>query len=380
MKSTSKWIFLALLQLCLVSGLLSGCSSMGAALEASPSLANAMGVADIPMSDLKKWYVSDNDHFIKVNGYNIHYRDVGQGPPVVLLHGIFSSLQTWDGWIGDLSKTHRVIALDMPGYGLTGAPKDIDDFSEQNIVNTFAKFVDRLQLEHFSLVGNSLGGYVAATYAADYPERVDRLILLDPFGYPQSLPWIMSLATFPPVEFLGEYCLPPVIVTLNVRWVYGDPRRITDANIYRYVRMSQREGARKIYVRTLDMIKKQADTEKPLPFYRIKAPTLLMWGGKDDWVPEKISKKWLDDIANSRLIVYPGVGHIPMEEVPETTLRDAEPFLAGGFAALDKSHEKPKDDTGTAMPDMTPFDTDQIEQNGGNTSNNPARAQPSPAQ
>ncbi len=334
MKSKTKWILLALLQSVTFSFLLSGCSSMGQALEASPSLANALGVADIPMSYLKKHYVTDNDHFMEVNGYNIHYREVGKGPTIVLCHGIFSSLQTWDGWIADLKSNYRVIALDMPGYGLTGGPKDIDNFSEQNMVNTFARFVDQLGLKHFDLVGNSMGGYVAATYAANYPDRVDRLILLDPFGYPQSTPWLLSLATFPPVEFMGRYILPPVIITMNLRWTYGDPRRITDQNAYRYVRMSQREGAKAIYVKTLEIVKKQAHTEKPLPFYRIKAPTLLMWGAKDPWVPRKIAQKWLNDVPESKLIVYPGVGHIPMEEIPQTTVTDAEAFLSGGFKAL----------------------------------------------
>ena len=342
MKSKNKWILLALLQSIAFSFLLSGCSSMGQALEASPSLANALGVADIPMSYLKKHYVTDNDHFMKVNGYDIHYREVGQGPTIVLCHGIYSSLQTWDGWINDLKGSYRVIALDMPGYGLTGGPKNIDDFTEQNMVNTFAKFVDHLGLKHFDLVGNSMGGFVAATYAANYPDRVDRLILLDPFGYPQPTPWLLSLATFPPVEFMGRYILPPVVVTMNLRWTYGDPRRITDKNAYRYVRMSQREGAKAIYVKTLNIVKAQAHTDKPLPFYRIKAPTLLMWGAKDPWVPRKIAQKWLNDVPDSKLIVYPGVGHIPMEEIPETTVADAEAFLSGGFKGLNKEQKAVK--------------------------------------
>lgn len=336
MKSKYKWILLALIQSIGFSFLLSGCSSMGQALEASPNLQSAMGIGTIPMPYLKKHYDGPNDHFIAVNGYNIHYRDVGKGPTIVLCHGIFSALQTWDGWISQLKSNYRVIALDMPGYGLTGGPKNIDDFTEQNMVNTFAKFVDQLGLKHFDLVGNSMGGYVAATYAATYPDRVNRLILLDPFGYPQPTPWLLSLATFPPIEFLGHYIVPPVIITANLRWTYGDPRRITDKNAYRYVRMSQRAGARAVYIKTLNIVKKQAHTEKPLPFYRIKAPTLLMWGGKDPWVPPKIAQKWLNDVPDSKLIVYPGVGHIPMEEIPDTTVTDAEAFLDGGFKELQK--------------------------------------------
>ena len=377
MNSKTKWIFPALLQLALLSSLLSGCSSMGSALEASPSLANAAGVADIPMPYLEDHYVKEDDKFMRVNGYNIHYRDMGQGPPIVLCHGLFSALQTWDTWTAELSKTHRVIALDMPGFGMTGAPENMDDYSLQNAVNTFAKFVDQLQLEHFSLAGNSVGGYVAAEYAANYPDRVDRLLLLDPFGYPQDLPWLMNLTSLAPMRFIGRYFLPPVVITMNLRTAYGDPRRIKDEDAYRYVRMSQRPGAREIYMKTLGMMQDQVDEQRPLPFYQIKAPTLIMWGGEDHWIPKDVAQKWLNDIPDARLIVYPGVGHVPMEETPKTTLRDAEPFFSGGFAALDKTKQAggdaPQSANGSESDAALQSQGDQNSQdNGGSGTQSPA--------
>lgn len=325
-----KWLVLVLIQLGLLGGL-QGCSSIGAAMKGSPTLANAMGVVSIPMEDLEERYVNEESKFIQVNGYNIHYRDVGEGRPIILLHGIFSALQTWDGWTQELRKTHRVIVLDMPGYGLTGAPENPDDFSEQNIINTFAKFVDELKLERVSLAGNSLGGFVAAQYAAQNPGRVDKLILLDPFGYPQDTPWILGLGTFAPVAFLGNYIQPPLLVTLNLRWVYGDPRRLRDEDQFRYVHMNQRPGAKPIYVKTLKIIEARSKNTDPLPFHRIAAPTLLMWGEEDWWVPPGIARKWLADIPNAKLVTYPGVGHIPMEEIPADTLRDALRFLQEGL-------------------------------------------------
>ncbi|MFE8069764.1 alpha/beta hydrolase [Marinobacteraceae bacterium S3BR75-40.1] len=317
-----------------LSGTLSGCSSIGAAMEASPTLANAMGVAEIPLDDLKERYTNEHSKFVEINGYNIHYQDQGSGDPIILMHGIFSALQTWDGWVEELKKTHRVIALDMPGYGLTGGPENLEDFDADNVLNTVAKFIDELDLRQVSIAGNSLGGFIAASYAAKYPARVDKLILLDPFGYPQETPWILGLATFPPIAFIGNYIQPPIVVTLNVRWVYGDPRRIKDKDIYRYVRMNQRPGAKPLYVKTLKMIDEQAKNLDPRPFYRISAPTLLMWGEEDDWIPLKIADKWLNDIPNAKLITYPTVGHMPMEEVPETSVKDAEKFLDEGLGAF----------------------------------------------
>lgn len=326
-----RWTLLVLLQLVWFGGALTGCSSIGSAMKASPTLANAMGVAEIPLEDLQEKYVNEDSKFIMVNGYNIHYRDVGEGPTVIMLHGIFSSLQTWDGWSKELRGTHRVIALDMPGFGLTGGPENLDDFNEQNIVNTVAKFIDELKLENFTLVGNSLGGFVAANIAAQYPGRVDKLILLDPFGYPQKTPWILDVGTSAPVSFIGQYIQPPLAVTLNLRWVYGDARRLRDEDVFRYVHMNQRTGAKPIYVKTLKIIKERSVNTDPLPFNRISAPTLLMWGEKDAWVPMDVSGQWLNDIPNSRLVKYSGVGHIPMEEIPEKTVQDAIRFLQEGL-------------------------------------------------
>ncbi|WP_203141071.1 alpha/beta fold hydrolase [Marinobacter mangrovi] len=333
MRLTVRFLFLILL---LAFGL-SGCSSIGSAMKASPSLANATGFADIPMPYLEERYENDQSRFMDVNGYHIHYRDQGQGDTIILLHGIFSALQTWDGWVDELSRTHRVITLDMPGYGMTGAPENPDDFDEANIVNTFAKFVERLDLDTFTLAGNSLGGFVAASYAAQYANRVDRLILLDPFGYPQDTPWLLDLGTSFPIQFLGQYVQPPVIITMTLRWAYGDPRRMKEKDVRRYVQMSQRPGARPIYMKTLEMVEERAENDAPLPFYRITAPTLLMWGEDDDWVPLELAQRWLDDLPNARLVTYPGVGHIPMEEVPEDTLKDAERFLSQGLDPFPKT-------------------------------------------
>jgi pimeloyl-ACP methyl ester carboxylesterase len=318
---------------------LSGCSSFSAAMKASPSLANATGFASIPLSDLEDRYANEESEFMEVNGYRIHYRDIGEGETIILLHGIFSSLQTWDSWVDELSRTHRVIALDMPGFGLTGAPENPDNFDEASIVNTFAKFVERLDLDTFTLAGNSLGGFVAASYASQYGDRVDNLILVDPFGYPQDTPWPLSLGTSFPIQLMGKVVQPPLVATLGLRYAYGDPDRMQDKDVYRYVRMAQRPGAKGVYLKTLNLVEQRTENETPLPFYRINAPTLLMWGEDDLLVPMAMAKPWLTDIPRARIVTYEGVGHIPMEEFPEKTVADAQRFLTEGLAPFSKTLE-----------------------------------------
>lgn len=308
---------------------ISGCSSMGAAMKASPSFVNSLGFADIPLEDLKEQYTNEYSKWAEVNGLNIHYQEVGEGPTIVLVHGIMSSLQTWDDWVLELSKSYRVISLDVPGFGLTGAPESMDDFNEEYLLNTFAKFLDVIEADHFSLAGNSLGGYIAAQYAANYPNRVDRLILLDPVAYPQEVPWIISFATAPVISSIGGVVQPPVLITMNVKQVYGDHQRIERRHMDRYVHMSQRAGAKKSYIRIMEILDERSSQETPLPFAQIKAPTLLMWGEEDHWVPVELAQRWKEDIRDSQLVVYPGVGHVPMEEIPAKTVMDAIAFLNG---------------------------------------------------
>jgi pimeloyl-ACP methyl ester carboxylesterase len=307
----------------------SGCSSMGSAMKASPSFVNSLGMADIPLEDLKERYTNEYSKWVTVNGLEIHYQELGEGPTIVLLHGVMSSLQTWDDWVLELSKSYHVVSLDLPGFGLTGAPESLDDFTEEYLLNTFAKFVHEIELENFSLVGNDLGGYVAAQYAASYPERIDYLILIDPIAYPQDMPWVMNLATTPVISSIGKVFQPPVIITMNVKQMYGDHQRIERRHMDRYVQIAQRAGARSAYIRTMEILKERSTQETPLPFSRIKAPTLLMWGELDHWTPVELSQRWKDDIRDSQIVVYPGVGHVPMEEIPALTVVDAIKFFNG---------------------------------------------------
>jgi pimeloyl-ACP methyl ester carboxylesterase len=324
--NTMKYCLLRLLALLLLVTV-SGCSAIGASMKAAPTLSHWGGLISMDMDNLKSQYTNEYSKFVKVNGYNIHYQDRGRGNTIILMHGIFSSLQTWDGWAEELSKTHRVIALDMPGFGLTGGPPELDDFDEEHALDAFGGFVNKLDLDTVSLAGNSLGGYIAARYAARNPGRVEKLILLDPFGYPQDTPWILSVGTFPPVAFIGNYIQPAWAVALNVAWVYGDSDRVDEEDYIRYVQMNLRPGAKPLYVKTLKMIEARAENFDPPPFGRITADTLLMWGGEDDWVPLKLADKWMADIPKTKLIVYPTAGHIPMEELPEETVKDAALFL-----------------------------------------------------
>ena len=319
------------LSLLLISSLqLTACSSMHEAVDASPTLASVWGVGEMPLSDLHNLYSNTESQWMNVNGMRIHYRDEGNpdGQPIVLVHGILSSLHTWDGWQQGLAQDYRVISLDVPGFGLTGGPANPDDFSETLLHDSFVKFVQQLQLDNFILVGNSLGGYISAHYAAHNSDRVAKLILIDPAGAPQELPFLLDMASWPGVNSLAANVFPPMIIAMGVKDVYGDPGRITKANLDRYIHLSLRPGAKQAYANTIAMLDAKNSLQQPLDFATITAPTLLMWGGKDIWIPPQLSEQWLSNIPNASLITYPDAGHVPMEEIPARTLHDLLDFIA----------------------------------------------------
>lgn len=312
----------ALLSLLLMLG---GCATLKPSMKASPSLFNFLGIASIPVKDLERMYVNEDSKFLEVEDMKIHYRDVGEGPVVILVHGLFSSLQTWDGWTDELRGHFRVITLDLPGFGLTGAPEDMDKYTEDYIVHKFSKFVDFMDLDKVSIAGNSFGAYIAARYAAANPDRVERLILLDPVGYPHERPWVFGLAKKPGLNILTKFSQPPFIVTMNLKQVYGDFERLSKSNHYRYIQMAQRPGAKAAYLKAMTFL---SDENAIQPFASIRAPTLLMWGVLDQWVPISQAELWRKDVPNTQFIAYPGVGHVPMEELPYQTAQDAIAFLS----------------------------------------------------
>jgi len=280
---------------------------------------------DIPVERLRAKYATPPSKFMDVEGLAVHYRDEGQGFPVVLLHGAASSLFTWDAWAADLSKDHRVIRYDLPGFGLTG-PNASKDYSMAWHVRFLQEFLDKLNVPACALAGNSFGGRIAWEFASAHPERVKKLILVDASGYPAPERKIlaMRLARMPVIGPILGRVTPRSFVAMTVRQTYGDPRRVTDALIDRYYDLILRAGNREAF----GILNRAPMRDGSARIRAIQVPTLILWGSEDRAVPVSFAERFHRDIRNSRVIVYRGAGHIPMEEIPVETVRDARAFLA----------------------------------------------------
>lgn len=300
-----------------LAALFSGCSSVGV-LSQSPA-------------KLAQKYASEDSKYINIDGLNIHYRDEGnsQGPAVILLHGVASSLHTWDGWVEQLGDSYRLIRLDLPGHGLTGPDKN--GYELDYMLDKIHKFMQRLRIQKAHFAGNSLGGYISWEYAVRYPQQVDKLILIDSAGFPQKMPFIMNFVAWPGIGEMSQVFMPRFMVKRNVKQAYGDEDKVNKELVRRYHDLQLRKGNRGALVKVFRLMKKQSkNPHLGDDVVRVKSPVLLMWGEDDTWVPLSVLEQFKQHLANVEVVTYEGVGHMPMEELPVQSARDARQFLETG--------------------------------------------------
>lgn len=284
--------------------------------------------SDVSLEDLKKDYANEHSKFIDVDGLNVHYRDEGQGFPIVLIHGTAASLHTWDDWTKELSKNYRVIRMDIPAFGLTG-PNESRDYSIPSYTKFLDSFLNKIDIDSCHLGGSSLGGNIAWNYALEQPNKVDKLILVDASGIPmgKSKPWIFRMAQIPVVNKGFLYYTPRFFIEKNIKQVYEDDTKITEELITRYHKMALREGNRQAFVDRAKLDSNEDSLVTIDKLKKIKQQTLLIWGQNDVWVPLSHGEAMKENIPNSTLAVLKNSGHVPMEENPEESLKMLLDFL-----------------------------------------------------
>ena len=281
---------------------------------------------DQPRAALEAKYAGPPSEFLQVAGLRMHVRDTGPhaAPVVILLHGLGSSLHTWEPWAQTLSARFRVIRFDLPGFGLTGADPT-GDYSDTRSVAVLAALMDALAVPRASLIGNSMGGKLAWQFAAEHPERVDKLVLISPDGYASPGFEYGKKAEVPMVAKVLPYTLPTFLLRMNLAPAYADKSRLTDDTVTRYRDLMLAPGVRRALLdRTAQVM-----LEPPEPMLRrIRAPTLLIWGEKDGLIPFSNARDYLKVIPNVRLVSFPDLGHVPQEEDPVRSLVPVAAFLA----------------------------------------------------
>ena len=283
-------------------------------------------------------------------GQRIHYRDQGKrdGKAIILIHGANASLHTWEPLVERLGETYRVVTLDLPGHGLTGATPDTD-YSAAGMIAAIDVVAAKLGLDHFILGGNSMGGWVSWRYALAQPARVDALLLIDASGMPlrkgEKRPESnvgFRVLEYPFGRWLATRITPRRLVEQSLRGSVEKQEIVDEAMIDRYWELLRFPGNRAATVTRTRMNREPAIAAR---VSEIKAPTLILFGDKDRVINPSAAMTFNERIAGSEVAMLPGIGHLPMEEAPDATAGAIADFLTRRLDAPTSENAPPDPET-----------------------------------
>jgi pimeloyl-ACP methyl ester carboxylesterase len=245
---------------------------------------------------------------VTVFGQKINYVESGSGPTVVLLHGMGGNMTNWAFNAAALAEKFHVVALDQIGYGRSDKP--LINYHVATYVDFLDKFLDELKIERASLVGNSLGGWIAAAYTLKHPNRVERLVLVDAAGFAPPKEFDMGvLVGLNPSTRDGMRQLMQTVVS-NKALLANDA--VIDAAL------TQRLTAGDGY--TIQSILESVNRREDVldgKLSAVKQPVLLVWGRDDGLTPlAREGQKFKQEIPQAQLVVFDNCGHVPMIEKP----------------------------------------------------------------
>lgn len=287
---------------------------------------------DIPANENHEKYFTDASQYMEIDSTKIHYKKMGTGLPVLLIHGSFSSLHTWEVWQEKLSNHFTTISVDLPGHGLTG-PNPQAKYDTDYYANLLWEMMENLEYDSIALAGNSMGGQVAYKMALQKPHKVKKLILINSSGASlkkdsaefkdENKLSVFTLINHPVFSKLMTRITPKFLFEMSLEQVYYDNSKITQDRIQMYYDLMLQEGNRQA---TLQRFNQRAPSE----FEKLKnlnVPTLILWGLHDSWISVSHAHRFDSIIPNSYLKIYDDAGHVPMEEIPNKTADDALAFL-----------------------------------------------------
>jgi pimeloyl-ACP methyl ester carboxylesterase len=299
-----------------------------------------LSTPDMPDSVLMAKYGQPPSRLLALpGGTRAHYRDYmadsasmpDATPTLVLLHGSNASLHTWEPWVRQFSSSMRVITVDLPGHGLTGATVEAD-YSPEGMVAFVDSFTRTLGLAQFVLGGNSMGGHIAWRYTLAHPERVSKLVLVDPGGItmpgmdtPQPMAFRLARSAF--AAPLLRRVTPRSLFAKTIKQAFYDKSLVTEQMIDRYWELNRRPGTREA---TFARFKLPRFDPANMPrLHEIAVPTLVLWGREDVLLPVAYAEYFRQTIPQVQVIIYDRCGHLPMEEVPARSAEDVRRFVEG---------------------------------------------------
>lgn len=263
----------------------------------------------------------------------LFYQEEGSGRPLLLIHGFGTSTYTWRRVAPELATSHRVIAVDLKGFGQSDKPMD-ERYSVFDQAELLAQLIEDRNLRDLTLVGHSFGGGVALLLALEADQRlkgrISRLVLLNTLAYPQNMPVFFRMLNMPFFSHVGVRMVPPAVQTrVALKIAYHDDSKIDDSEVEVYAgplktaagKHAIIQSARQIVPEDLDALAER--------YKSIALPTLILWCDHDRIVPLDVGLKLRRAMPNASLKVVQGCGHMPQEEQPSQTLELMQDFLGG---------------------------------------------------
>ncbi len=276
------------------------------------------------------WNASLPPKTIQINGHTIFYTVKGEGKPLILIHGYGAGMWVWEKQIDVLSQFYRVYAVDVIGHGFSGRPRI--PYTPEAYIYFLRGFMDGVGIEKATLIGNSMGGGIAWAAAIFFPERVDRLILIDCVP-PDVLRKVKNKSLRTLIAIRNVPLLPYLVISVrsksSMRWVLteciSDVKLITPELVKRQYQLSKIKGTTWVLYSTL----KHAEEALKLKdqFSLIRHPTLFIWGEKDVIFPPYVGRALHQAIAGSKFKLIEKSGHIPMWETPDEVNQAILDFL-----------------------------------------------------
>lgn len=279
----------------------------------------------ISKADAKRELQLPSSHFINWRGAELHYTDEGTGYPVLMIHGFGGSVRNFSKIAENLKGQYRVIRVDLPGFGLSDLP---DMGSKPDYVKMYHDYVsfmlDTLHLDSVYVMGNSMGGGIAWIAAADHPDKVKKLVLMNSAGYDvANISGKLVMFKYKSVGHVFDRGMPMFMSEDGLKKCYADPGK-ADSSIWTMNNhFSNREGN----IKNMLALARAGQFPDSTEITKIQCPTLIIWGKQDAVIPVAHAQKFHRDIKNSRVIIYDPCGHVPMLERSDDVTRDFLQFV-----------------------------------------------------
>ena len=285
---------------------------------------------DTDRAEMIAKYGNDASRFLEDgHGGKIHYRDEGKmdGQAIFLIHGSNSSLQTWEPLVALLGEKYRLISLDLFGHGLTG-PNPTGAYDADTNIAAAVRVLDAVGVDQAYWVGNSMGGWLTWRAGLSVPERTAGLALIDASGAQVEEKGQVYLGARLAQSWIGQMLLPEItprfLVKSSLEESVARPERLSEELVDRYWELLRFPGNRQA---SLDRARTPRQPEKWADVGSLEMPVLLLWGEQDKVIPVSHAKAFASAIPETKLIIYPDAGHLPMEEKPEQVARDIDDWI-----------------------------------------------------